>query len=165
MKHRAVLTEYAAKILGNRAEAEDILQEAWVSLAARGGSARAEVLEPLGYLRAMVRNLAIDALRRRARESRFGGEDMDVATRTVADGNASPENALSARRDLDCVLGVLRSLPERQRIAIEMYRFGDHKLREIAAHLGVSVALVHLLIADGLAACVERCGIDRRDLK
>ncbi len=159
MAHRAMLTDYAAKVVGDRVQAEDIVQEAWLSLTAR--PAGADVRNPLGYLHRMVRNLAIDALRRKARESRFSGGDMDVAERMVADGQASPEAALSARRDLACVLDVLQGLPERQRIAIEMYRFGGHKLREIADHLGVSVALVHLLVSEGLAICADRCGLSR----
>lgn len=159
MAHRPMLTDYAAKVIGNREQAEDIVQEAWLALRAQRGGA--EVRDPLGYLRRMVRNLAIDRLRQRMRESRVLGGDMEGATRMVADTAATPERALFARRDLACVLNVLRSLPERQRVAIEMSRFGHHKLREIAVHLGVSLSLAHLLISDGLTACTTRCGIDR----
>lgn len=162
MSHRPMLTDYAAKVVGDRAQAEDIVQEAWLSLARQRGNA--DVRDPISYLRTMVRNLAIDALRRKMRESRLSGGDMETAIHMVADGRASPEAALSARRDLACVLGVLRTLPERQRTAIEMYRFGGHKLREIAAHLNISVPLVHLLISEGLATCADRCGIDTTDL-
>lgn len=161
LSHRATLIDYAAKIVGDRGTAEDILQEAWLALSTRDERC---IRDPLGYLRTMVRNLSIDMLRRRTRESRLAGGDMESATRTVADDQSLPDDALAARRDLACVLGVLRSLPERQRIAIEMYRFGGHKLREIAVHLDVSVALVHLLISEGLATCADRCGIDRADL-
>lgn len=163
MAHRPALTDYAAKVIGDREQAEDIVQEAWLSLSSqRGGT---EVQNPLGYLRTMVRNLAIDRLRRRERETRLWGGDMDSATRTVAANEATPEMTASARRDLACVLRVLRALPERQRIAIEMYRFGDYKLREIADHLGVSVSLVHVLISEGLATCANRCGLNGRDLR
>lgn len=165
MTHRASLTDYAAKVLGDRGQAEDVVQEAWLTLAARSGSAAAEVRAPLGYLRTMVRNLSIDLLRRKAREGRISGGDMDDASQIVADDRPSPETALGARRDLDCVLGVLRTLPERQQVAIEMYRFGGYKLREIADHLQVSVPLVHLLISEGLAVCADRCGLDRGKAK
>lgn len=158
MTHRPMLADYATKVVGDREQAEDIVQEAWLSLSAQRGGA--DVRDPVGYLRTTVRNLAIDRLRRKTRENRLCGGDMESATRTVPDGEVSPERALSARRDLACVLGALRTLPERQRVAIEMYRFGDYKLREIAGHLGVSVPLVHLLISDGLAICAHRCGLD-----
>lgn len=162
MTHRASLTDYAAKVLGDRGQAEDVVQEAWLTLASRKpAEGAAEVRAPLGYLRTMVRNLSIDLLRRRAREGRISGGDVEDAAGRVADESPSPEAALGARRDLDCVMGVLRSLPERQQVAIEMYRFGGYKLREIADHLQVSVPLVHLLISEGLAVCADRCGLDR----
>ena len=44
----------------------------------------------------------------------------------------------------------MAELPERTRVALEMHRFGGFKLREIAAHLGISVTVTHELIA---AAC------------
>lgn len=157
MAHRPMLTDYAAKVIGNREQAEDIMQEAWLAL--RAQHVGTDVRDPVGYLRRMVRNLAIDRLRQRMRETRVLGGDMDSAVRTVADAAATPERALFAKRDLACVLKVLRNLPERQRVAIEMSRFGNHKLREIAAHLGVSLSLAHLLISDGITACATRCGI------
>ncbi len=166
MTHRASLTDYAAKVVGDRSQAEDIVQEAWLTLAARRSDqpgVTTPLHAPLGYLRTMVRNLAIDLLRRRAREGQVSGGDMEAATLAVADNSPSPETAVGAQRDLDCVLGVLRGLPERQRVAIEMYRFGGYKLREIADHLQVSVPLVHLLVSEGLAICADRCGLDRPD--
>ncbi len=161
MAHRPALIDYASKVIGNREQAEDIVQEAWLALSQRNGGK--DVREPLGYLRTTVRNLAIDALRRRVRETRLMGGDLESAARTAVDGQATPEATVFVRRDLACVMGVLRSLPERQRIAIEMYRLGDYKLREIADRLGISVSLAHVLIADGLAACTTRCGIGQGD--
>jgi RNA polymerase sigma-70 factor (ECF subfamily) len=161
MAHRPALVDYASKVIGNREQAEDIVQEAWLALSQRSGGS--DVREPLGYLRTTVRNLAIDALRQRVRESKVIGGDLESAARTAVDGQANPEKSTFVRRDLGCVLGVLRSLPERQRVAIEMYRFGDYKLREIADRLEISVSLAHVLIADGLATCTTKCGIGPGD--
>ena len=158
MTHRSTLTDYAAKIVGGREQAEDIVQDAWLLVARMDDSA---IHEPMAYLRRTIRNLAIDFLRRRARETRVGGGDLDMAIRTAPDQQGSPETILSSRRDLTCVLRVLRELPDRQRIAIEMHRFGQFKLREIAERLNISISLVHLAISEGLATCADRCGIDR----
>lgn len=158
MTHRAALTDYAAKIVGGREQAEDIVQDAWLLAATMDDAA---IREPIAYLRRMIRNLAIDLLRKRAREMRVGGGDLDLAIRTISDPMASPETTLSARRDLACVLRVLRGLPDRQRIAIEMHRFGQFKLREIADRLKISISLAHLAISEGLATRADRCGIDR----
>ncbi|PNU03458.1 hypothetical protein A8V01_06055 [Novosphingobium guangzhouense] len=160
MAQRQTLTAYAAKVIGSREQAEDIVQDAWLALAAQ--QAGSEVRDPAGYLRTIVRNLAIDRLRQRMRESRLLGGDIEGAARSVADDSRTPEQATSAKRDLACVLRVLRSLPDRQRVAIEMHRFGEYKLREIAEHLGISRSLAHLLISDGITACTLRCGIERQ---
>lgn len=156
--HRRMLVDYAERILGQRALAEDIVQDAWLTLEARGDSV--VVLDPRAYLRRTIRNLAINALRRQMRERKIGGETLDAGGMEVALDAPSPEQEVIARADLDCVMAVLATLPERQRIAIEMYRFGGHKLREIATHLGVSVPLVHLLVSEGLALCSQRCGLE-----
>ena len=51
----------------------------------------------------------------------------------------------------------MAELPERTRVALEMHRFGGFKLREIAAHLGISVTVAHELIAQAVAHC--RCRV------
>jgi RNA polymerase sigma factor (sigma-70 family) len=161
--HRRMLVDYAMQITGDRALAEDIVQDAWLALAAQGGDVI--VLDPRAYLRRTIRNLAINALRRKVRERKIGGEELDASALEVAQDAPSPEADVIARTELACVMGVLATLPERQRVAIEMYRFGGHKLREIAEHLGVSIPLVHLLVSEGLAICSERCGLERLSAK
>ena len=42
-----------------------------------------------------------------------------------------------------------------------MRRFGGCKLKEIAAHLGISVTVAHDIIADGIAHCRRRVRPDR----
>ena len=149
--HRGRLLNYASGILGDASRAEDVVQDAWLRLdqAVRRGSVR----YPLQLLYQIVRNLAIDSLRRSARDARVGSGDMEVAERVVADPKPSAESGLLAREDLRTVLDVLETLPERQRTAIELYRFQGLKLREIGERLGMSTSSAHLLIVEGLALC------------
>jgi RNA polymerase sigma-70 factor (ECF subfamily) len=148
---REMLVIYAGRLLGDPARGEDIVQDAWLHFATLNDPD--EVHDPEAYLRRMVRNLAIDALRRDARYRRIAGEDVEVAERTVEDKTPSAEQALIARQDYDRIRRCLTALPERQRIAIEMHRIGGFKMREIAEQLGVSIPYVHNLIARGIAAC------------
>lgn len=152
--HRKVLVDYAYRITGSRALAEDVVQEAWIRL--HEAEKRDRVHEPLRYIYRIVRNLSVDVLRRYAREGTNTGIDMDFATRTVADDAPTPERIAIDREDIRRVAAALDELPERQRVAVEMYRLGDYKLREIAEHLGVSVSLVHYLIAEAMAHCDRR---------
>ncbi|WP_311268327.1 sigma-70 family RNA polymerase sigma factor [Sphingobium sp. WCS2017Hpa-17] len=153
--HRPALVDYATSILADRARAEDIVQDAWIAFAAIED--QNAIRDPERFLRRMIRNLAIDALRRANRYARIAGGDMAEAERTVQDGAPGTEQALIARQELERVQQALARLPERQRLAIEMHRIGRYKLREIAERLGVSVPFVHGLIVKGLAACDEYC--------
>lgn len=152
--HRQALVAYAHGITGSQSLAEDVVQEAWLRL--DEAHARQKIREPLRYLYRIVRNLSVDMLRRDDREGVHRGVDLDLATRLVADDMPSPERVAIGREDMRLVAEALAELPERQRAAIEMYRLGDYKLREIAERLGVSVSLVHHLIAEGMAHCDRR---------
>ncbi|MFI2632487.1 RNA polymerase sigma-70 factor [Streptomyces collinus] len=58
--HRPVLLGVAYRMLGRVADAEDVVQEAWLRWS---GSDRADVREPRGYLVRIITRLAIDRLR------------------------------------------------------------------------------------------------------
>lgn len=156
--HRRALIDYAERIVGSRAEAEDVVQDAWLHL--RQALGHGVLRDPVPYLYRIVRNLAIDVQRRARRQSRHLAEGGDAHLAEVPDDTPSPEAVVAAQAELHCVEQALASLPERQRIAIEMYRLGGFKLREIADRLSISVSLTHLLIAQGLAECHRQCRMD-----
>ncbi len=156
--HRRALIDYAERIAGNRAEAEDVVQDAWLHL--RRALERGALRDPVPYLYRIVRNLAIDARRRARRQSRYLSHDAADRMMDVADDTPSPEAIVGAQAELRRLERALASLPERQRIAIEMYRLGGFKLREIAERLNISVSLAHLLIVRGLAECHRLCRPD-----
>lgn len=152
--HRRELVNYANGIVGDRAQAEDVVQEAWLRF---GAVADAEdVRDPLGYLYRIVRNLALDGLRRMVREGRVLDHDDEGHANGLPDSAPSPEAEAVARAELRLLMEAMAELPERTRIALEMRRFGGYKLKDIAAHLGVSATVVHHIIADGIAYCRRR---------
>ena len=154
MMHRGALVNYANGIVGDPAHAEDVVQEAWLRFGTVASGRPLE--EPVGYLYRIVRNLAIDSYRRRLREQRGIEPDMDAAVSATSDESPSPEAAAAAKDELRLLQEALAELPERTRIALEMRRFGGCKLKEIAAHLGISVTVTHEIIAEGLAHCRRR---------
>jgi RNA polymerase sigma factor (sigma-70 family) len=154
MAHRRDLVSYASGIVGSRAQAEDVVQEAWLRF---DDATRMRLLEePLGYLYRIVRNLALDGRRRRAREDR--GRESYAAIAVEADGPncTTPESEALHKDALRIVMAAIAELPERTQIALEMHRFGGCKLREIADHLGISVTLAHALVAEGIEHCRRR---------
>lgn len=152
LNHRAELLDYATAIVGDRSHGEDVVQEAFLRL--RSAAADRTLEEPLGYLRRIIRNLAIDWVRRLAREGKLlAPTGIDEA---IVEERPSPETALAHRDELRIVLAAMAELPERTRAALEMHRFDGLKLKEIASRLGVSVALAHALVYEGLEHCRER---------
>ncbi|WP_395943637.1 sigma-70 family RNA polymerase sigma factor [Brevundimonas sp.] len=157
--HRRALVNYAANLTGDRAAAEDVVQEAWMRL---GTATRLRPLdEPLSYLYRIVRNLALDGRRRRRFEHAAFMEGVDDMAKLQASDAPSPEGEAAARSDLRIVFEIMEGLPERMRIAVEMHRLGDAKLKDIAAHLGISVTSAHELVVEG----VHRCRVGLRQAK
>jgi RNA polymerase sigma-70 factor (ECF subfamily) len=157
MENRAALVDYASGLTGNRAQAEDVVQEAWLRF--DEASERRFLDDPLAYLYRIVRNLALDGRRRMRRESRVVATvGVDTVAELSADARPSPETVLLYKDEYALVMEAIAELPERTRIAVEMHRFGGRKLREIAATLGISVAMAHVLVSEGIQHCKKRLG-------
>lgn len=152
LAHRRELVDYATAIVGDRARAEDLVQEAFLRFRSSIGGRQLD--EPVGYLKRITRNLAIDALRSSAAERRR--IDGDASFDSVIEDRPSQEEVLGHRDDLRVVMAAMAELPERTRVALSMHRLDGMKLKDVAEHLGVSVALVHQLVYDGLAHCRKR---------
>lgn len=152
--HRADLVKYASAILGDRAHAEDVVQEAYLRFS---DAARDRPLgEPVNYLYRIVRNLSLDVHRRLGRERAMqvqGGEGERAA---VADPVASPEAVAVGREEIRLMNKALDELPARTRRALEMHRFGGLSFKAIAEELGISVGLAHLLVVQALDHCRQR---------
>lgn len=155
VRHRRALIEYAAGIVGSRSQAEDLVQEAWVRW---DNAARTRVIqEPLAYLCRIVRNLAIDGRSASSRASELAAAVAVVANdRLTQFSGPTPEGIALYKDELKQLQAAMEELPERTRIAFQMHRLGGYKLREIAAHLGISLPLAHTLVVDGLEHCKER---------
>lgn len=151
--HRSQLVDYATPIVGCRARAEDVVQDAYLRFApaqvAETGLAR-----PLSYLYRIVRNLALDTVRRRRVEERQ--EQDGGAWWMLPAAAADPERDAMLRRDVALVAQALAALPDTMRVAVEMHRFDGHTLDEIAQRLGVSVPTAHRLVRQGLQRVAAR---------
>lgn len=146
--HRRALVDYATPIVGDRARAEDVVQEAFIRFVPGGSRPGSTIDQPVAYLYRIVRNLAYDLTRRRAIDQRER-EDRPIWWLTPPNVR-TPEQESTHRQNVERVRAVLADMPPDQRRAIEMQRFGGFTLGEIADELGVSVATVHRLVRSGL---------------
>lgn len=149
LSYRRALVEAAARIVGTREGAEDVVQDTFVKLFEQE---RAIVVRyPVSYLFQTVRNLAIDRHRRLEVETRHAGTEEDGLV--VTSEATSPENMALGREALGTVVQALASLPERTQWAFEMYRIRGVPQKDIAAMLDVSPTLVNFMIRDALTCC------------
>jgi RNA polymerase sigma-70 factor (ECF subfamily) len=157
LSHRAALVDYATPIVGDRMRAEDVVQEAFIrfSAAGPGQAPDALIVQPVGYLYRIVRNLALDWARHLAIE---GGRGDTSALEALPDMRPSPERAALYRDELRCVALALNELPPRTRTAFELHRLGGLTLQQVADRLDISLGLTHRLIRDALTHCAERLG-------
>lgn len=155
LAHRGALVNYANGIVGDRARAEDVVQEAFLRFASAREKSDEAVERPPAYLYRIVRNLAID--RRRAEAARAAG---DGTLTKLPSPSATPEQTAIDREQLRVLAAALAELPERTRTAFNMHRLEGRSLKEIADHLGVSVVRAHQLVKDAIRHGTKRLDAD-----
>lgn len=144
-EHRPVLMGVAYRMLGRVADAEDVVQEAWLRWS---GADRDAVREPRGYLVRITTRLAVDRLRRaQTRREAYVGPWLpepyvtDFGD-TVPD---SAERAVLADSVSLAVLVVLESLSPLERAVFVLREAFGYPFAEIASALDRSEAAVRQL--------------------
>ncbi len=160
----------ALRILGEGQAAEDVLQEAYVSIWKKSGSYRRDVdgqaIQAMTWLIAIVRNKALDALRARSRRHETVVHDfLQTAPDTLEEhSDAAPsavqllETATQALRINDC-LSTLDG-GHRQCLALAYYQGMSHS--EVAEQMGAPLGTVKAWIRRGLdrlKGCLSRQGV------
>ena len=151
--HHAELVRLAVLMTGDRASAEDIVQDVFTRLCARG-----QLPDPggaLAYVRAAVLNGCRSALRRRAVARRFGGA-RDALAANVTERSAESEALLAEDRRL--VLAAVAGLSRRRREVLVLRYWLGLPEAEIAAVLGISAGTVKSTAARGIAALARQLG-------
>ena len=163
---QARLFGVALRMLGREQAAEDVLQEAFVSIWKSAGSYRSEVngqpVQPMTWLIAVVRNKALDALRQRTRraESELPGDDaLDDATGASAPSALDLLGEATRALHIEACLGALDG-SHRQSLALAYYQGLSHS--EVAQQMGAPLGSVKAWIRRGLdklKACLAARGV------
>lgn len=136
-KERARLLALAARVLGSRAEAEDVVQDAWFRW--RAGDAAA-VRTPQAWLATVTVRLAIDRLRKLRRE-RAGERDAAWLAPWLDDtAPSAEETGLRAARLSDGLLLMLDRLGPLEQAVFVLREAFDCDYAEIAALTGCALA-------------------------
>jgi RNA polymerase sigma factor (sigma-70 family) len=132
--HRTDAVRWAVALVGDRAVAEELAQDALIAVSGRLGG----LDNPTGYLRRTVVNRAASWHRSNAREQRrihraAAGQPTSYSTETHE------------------MLGALATLPYKQRAAVALRFWDDWTDEQIAEALGCAPTSVRVLVHRGLA--------------
>ena len=143
------MTALAVRLLGDRGEAEDVVQEVFVRVwrsasAWRPGAAKFDT-----WMHRVAFNLCTDRLRKR-REVRLP-EEWDAA-----DPAPNADLAMEAQARSDAVGEALAALAPRQREAVVLTYYQELPNRDAAALMGIGVDALESLLARGRRALKAR---------
>jgi RNA polymerase sigma-70 factor (ECF subfamily) len=140
-RHGGAAYSLAYRIVGERAPAEDVTQEAFISIwrsGARYDQARGSVRS---WTLSIVRNRAIDALRSKAGRAPKLTFDDEAILEQRPSGDLTDDEAMR-RETAHEVRGALGELPGDQSKVIQLAYFGGFSHSEIAEILGVPLGTV-----------------------
>jgi RNA polymerase sigma-70 factor (ECF subfamily) len=144
--HYGSLTTQLYAYLGDRQEAQDLVQEAFCRAYARWRSVR-DYDDPVAWVRRVAWNLATSHRRRLGVAAAF-------RRRQRVEHNAPPGP------DRVALVAALRELPDRQRRALVLHYLADQPVAEIAQAMGATEGNVRVWLHRGRAALAARLGVD-----
>jgi RNA polymerase sigma-70 factor (sigma-E family) len=148
--HAVGMIRLAVVMLGDRAAAEDVVQDAFCALYRRFGSLD-QPDRALAYVRSSVLNGCRSELRARRRGARR-------AASTLSRDAASAEDDALLGEEHRQVLRALRRLPDRQRESLILRFYLDLPEAEVARSMGISQGTVKSTTSRALAALASLLG-------
>jgi RNA polymerase sigma-70 factor, ECF subfamily len=157
-EHERGVYATAVRILGNGAQAQDVVQDVFLRLWRRPRTFDAERGALGSYLRLMARSRALDLWR----EGQAGGRASDRLKLVVADEDLRADDQPAAAAELadtrELLRDGLRRLPEAQREALVLAYWGGLTADEIAHRSAVPLGTAKSRIRLGLSKLRDECG-------
>ncbi|MEZ5919681.1 MAG: sigma-70 family RNA polymerase sigma factor [Alphaproteobacteria bacterium] len=131
----------AWRMCGNDAQAEDIVQDAFLKLWARPDAFKPDRgARFTTWFTRVVTNLAIDTMRRK--KPLAAGDALD----TMAAPEPDAEKLLAKREEADTLEHAIQALPSRQKAALNLCFYEGLSNKEAAAILGIRVKALESLL-------------------
>jgi RNA polymerase sigma-70 factor (ECF subfamily) len=142
------------RLVGSEAEAQDVLQDVYVTVWRKADRYEAAKASAITWLAVLARNQSIDRLRRRT----IAGDDLEAAA-DIADEGPSAFELVGEAQDADRLNRCLEQLEERARAMIRAAFLDGATYRELAEREGVPLGTMKSWIRRGLLrlrGCLER---------
>src|SRR5215212_3798823 len=138
-RHGRMAYSLAYRMLGEKQEAEDVVQEAFIKIWRSAGGYRVGRGSVRTWILSIVRNRAIDHIRSRARRGRMQDE-VEASAPTSEPSEAFAETWKNAQQEQ--VREALNTLPYEQLKILELSYFSGHTHAEIAERLELPLGTV-----------------------
>ena len=149
--HREKLVAYLTGMLHCHALAEDVLQETFIRLASMELSQYQSVQNQAAYCYQTARNIAIDTLRKRAREKSI---DIDEAEPQYCyEQRPNIEDKIIENNLETQMLHAVQQLSSRHLTVLSLYTRGNYKQKEIAKICAISPTLVSFILQEVVLTC------------
>jgi RNA polymerase sigma factor (sigma-70 family) len=141
----------ALRVVRQREWAEDVLQEAFITIWRVAGDYRGTLSPPLAWMGLIVRSRALDMLRRRvADRAQLTQEFDEVMAETLKSDAADPMDTTEASEQAWALHQCLRQLEGRQREVVSLAYLRDLSHGELAQQLNLPLGTVKTWIRRGL---------------
>jgi RNA polymerase sigma-70 factor (ECF subfamily) len=147
-RYKKPILNFALRLLGNRADAEDITADVFVTLYAKRYSPQPQAKFST-WLFTVARNACITQIRKRRRfiSMWFTQENTgEVQEWEIPDTQHLPSDGLASKESATQVRHAITQLPEAQREAIILREYHDLSYQQIAEVMGCSLERVKILI-------------------
>ena len=150
----------AVRVVGNRSWAEDVLQEAFLTIWRVAGDYRASLSPPMAWMCLIVRSRGLDFLRRRTSERADQALELDDALSDTMEGDSpNPMDTALAGEQAWALHQCLSQLGNRQREVVSLAYLRDLSHGELAEQLKLPLGTVKTWIRRGLEqlrGCMSR---------
>lgn len=141
----------ALRIVTHRDGAEDVLQEAFLSIWRSAGDYRASLSPPMAWMGLIVRSRGLDMLRRRAADRSHVTQELDETLADTLEGDTpSPLDTAQASEQAWALHQCLGRLENRQREVVNLAYVRDLSHSELAQQLRLPLGTVKTWIRRGL---------------
>jgi RNA polymerase sigma-70 factor (ECF subfamily) len=147
----------AIRIVNRRDRAEEVLQDAFMNIWNKADGYDAAASRPMTWMTAIVRNRALDELRREMRNVAQSLDDETMGSASdIEDSQPNPLELLEQAADSLRIRGCLDAIdgPQRQCVALAYYHGLSHS--ELARHMSSPIGSVKVWLRRGLQK-IKRC--------
>jgi len=155
-RYRPALLAFFRRRVNVPADAEDLVQEAFLRLAKPGR------LQGIDNVESYVFQVATNLVRERARSRTARNADAEILLDLDIEDDQvfSPARIVESRDSVSRVLTALKELPERTRTIFILQRFEGLTYAEIALRLGLSQSAVEKNMSRALSHLTRRMSVD-----